>query len=252
MAGAVSGGTVGAAISALVTWRLGRHKPPLEEHEAHRQSFLDQIASAEKRGDTDEANRCRISYERFEEGWRAQRDLRMQIGTKMASDITPQTGEMAEQLRNLLEAAEDFVPGSAFDHMLRGNGYFELGEHSKAVKAYDWAIKLDPAFVIAHLNRGVALRELGKFEEGIQAFDHALALRPDDAGALYHKALCECSLSRPEDALATLARSLQLDPERRAQAQAEGGFQPLREHPRLAEEFRRLASEEDESTKEPT
>ncbi len=52
----------------------------------------------------------------------------------------------------------------------------QLGRPDEALKAYDEAIRLQPANVIAHFNRGIVLRLANRLDEAAAAFATAAAL----------------------------------------------------------------------------
>ncbi|MBF8267214.1 MAG: hypothetical protein HW388_722 [Dehalococcoidia bacterium] len=72
----------GGLIIGILGWRLElwkfRHQTEREKWQDTWDSYAKQIDSAEKRGDTPEANRVRLEYEGQQEKWRAQQGVEAQ------------------------------------------------------------------------------------------------------------------------------------------------------------------------------
>ena len=70
-------------------------------------------------------------------------------------------------------------PKNARMHCNSGLAYEELGDHTRAIAAYDKAIELDPKFSRAYLNRAVAYSKSNNFTAEFSDIDHCLVLEPD-------------------------------------------------------------------------
>ncbi len=66
----------------------------------------------------------------------------------------------------------------AWAYYNRGLAYLHLGDHARAIKDYDQALRLDPGFAIAYNNRGLAYNNVGEYRRAIEDFDRALRLNP--------------------------------------------------------------------------
>lgn len=67
-----------------------------------------------------------------------------------------------------------------------GNDYFDVGDHAKAVKAYEKVLQIDPRNADVITDMGISYRKLGKPEESVRAFRRALDLDPEHSKALFN------------------------------------------------------------------
>src|SRR3989304_1117908 len=81
------------------------------------------------------------------------------------------------------------APTSAADAFIRGNELFDKEDYSKALVAYDRALKLDPNSSSALVNRGTVLGQLGRNEEALADYDRAIELHPSFQAAHYNRGL---------------------------------------------------------------
>jgi len=70
------------------------------------------------------------------------------------------------------------------------------GDYTKALKACEEAIGLDPEVADVWINKGVTLAKLGKHMEAIEAYEKAISLNPDDADAWFNRGLCTRHMNR--------------------------------------------------------
>lgn len=87
------------------------------------------------------------------------------------------------------------------EFLSRGNLFFNLGNFSEALKAYDKAIELEPNFVVAWINKGIVLGKFGNHEEAIKYLDKAIELDPYDDLAWYNKGVAFGKLGRHDEVL---------------------------------------------------
>ena len=211
-----AGGLIGAVggLSAHVAWRKFKHQQPIESQDAVFKSIERQIASAEKRGDKEEVERLRKELEQQEEVRRAQQGVRSRVPINMDQDKLRLTGEEAKILRKQLAAARRMISLTARDFFYQGNGYSTIGEHERALEAYDRAVALKRDLAAAHYNRGITLGKLERWTEALSASDRAIELNPDDASAHLNQGIALASLERWEEALASLDRAARLTSEK--------------------------------------
>ena len=203
----------GGILGILRSWRQeGR-----DELKVIWETFEKQIELAKKRGDEDEENRISVEYGQQLEAWRAQQGLE-----KLAPrEITPLNAESSlapdevEQLKKLLADSQALSPAvlSAEDYFLRGNSYYESGQFTEALQAYDQALALSPDDPATLVNRGVALGQLGRYNEELESYDQSLGLRPDHAGTLSNRSVALYRLDRFEEALQALDEALAIRPD---------------------------------------
>jgi tetratricopeptide (TPR) repeat protein len=111
-----------------------------------------------------------------------------------------------------------------FRYLLRrdpGNAKFLYGLASalkdqrrwpEAASAYERALKVNPAYVLAHNNLGAVLMEQGKTSEAIRHFQTAVGLEPDFSGGHYNLAFAFGATGRLENAIREYREALRYDP----------------------------------------
>ena len=249
LAAVISGGLAGTFVPSAVTWLLGRHKPPIESHDAVFQSFERQIASAEKRGDKEKVDRLREQLEQQEEAWRAQQGLRSKIPVMVDREKPPLAGEEAETLREYLERAMQLLSPTPDDLNSWGYVFYATGDYEKASYCFDRAARLDRTSAVSHVNRASALIHLGRYEEGLAACEEALRIQPSDLAAIYGKACALSRLQRGEAALLWLRQATEANPIFREWARQDEDFTFLRDHPEYGPRFWKLVGREEEKEK---
>ena len=210
---------------------------PVDDEESFRHSLERQIASAEQRSDSLEAERLRRAYESNEEAWRAQRSLRSRApSNSVAASSDALRPNQRGEVRSLLDRSARLESLSGEDWSIRGNSYLALDDADRAVTAYRQALRETPqdrglmhlhaialqrsqrprealeaynALIAlgednnaeAHAGRANALAELGRNDDALAAFDDALRLKPDDAETIYGRGQLLSDMGRLEDAI---------------------------------------------------
>src|SRR5215471_4644587 len=77
----------------------------------------------------------------------------------------------------------------------------QQGDHKRAIRQIDAALKVRPDVPEALNNRGVALTKLNCLEEALQSFDKAMELKPNYFDALLNRANALVALKRCDEAL---------------------------------------------------
>lgn len=135
-------------------------------------SFERQIASAERRGDNEEAARLRRMYESHEEAWRAQRALRSRApASRDAASPHALQAHLRAEVRLLLERSDVLETFSAQDWVFRGNAYLAIGEDARAAAAYRQALRELPEDPQIRFLYAVALQRDGELREALQVYD---------------------------------------------------------------------------------
>lgn len=84
-----------------------------------------------------------------------------------------------------------------------GNAYFDVGQHAKAVEAYQKSLQGNPRNPDVISDMGVSYRKLGQPEEAVKAFRRALEIDAGHMMALFNMGIVyRDDLKRPADALA--------------------------------------------------
>ena len=97
------------------------------------------------------------------------------------------------------------------DYFNDANEAFGQGRLEDAVKLYDKATSLNPAFETAYVSMAFTLGKLGRDEEALAAFDKVTLLDPDSPTAYIAKGHIMIILKRYDDALAELEKALARD-----------------------------------------
>jgi tetratricopeptide (TPR) repeat protein len=116
--------------------------------------------------------------------------------------------------QELLSDAQAYAPDSAEVNFVLGNLRLAQGSRPAAFSFYSTVLRMDPAHNGALTNIGVMTLDDGKFAEAAAYFRKALEQPPTSAKTYYLLAKAELALGNFEDAKATLARALEMEPER--------------------------------------
>ncbi|MBI2881050.1 MAG: methyltransferase domain-containing protein [Candidatus Tectomicrobia bacterium] len=100
----------------------------------------------------------------------------------------------------------------ALDRCRKGNEDFARAELAAARRAYEEALRIDPACAEALYNLGMADLNEGRWDCAADHLSRAAALRPEDGDFLKSLAVAELQHGRREAALATIERYLALAP----------------------------------------
>ena len=98
-------------------------------------------------------------------------------------------------------------------HYFKGIYYYNTGDFSKAVAAFDESIRNDYTFLDAHLEKGISLYQLKKYAEAIKAFDVALQVSNTFSDAYYWKGRAQLAMGNRDEARLNFERAYGLDKE---------------------------------------
>jgi regulator of sirC expression with transglutaminase-like and TPR domain len=90
--------------------------------------------------------------------------------------------------------------------------YSKAGEHRKALKDFEQALKLYPDLVAAYYNRGLEYLRRGKFEKARADFSEAIDRHPLDAQAFNNRGLANLKLGDREAAKRDFEEALKIAP----------------------------------------
>lgn len=127
-----------------------------------------------------------------------------------------QAGRLDEAIE-VLQSGGGLALKNPVGRNILGDIRLKQGNPRDALKAFDAAVKMAPAFPEAHCNRGVALQEMGRLQEALAAEERALRHRPGYAMAHYNRGNILKELGRLDEAVAAYDRALK---EKRALAEA--------------------------------
>lgn len=95
----------------------------------------------------------------------------------------------------------------------RGEELRKSGQHEQALKAYNDALAINPAYAEAYWGRCFGFSNLGQYNNAIAACDKALQNKPDYYEAWWSKGNALDALQRYEEALAHYDRALSIKPD---------------------------------------
>jgi tetratricopeptide (TPR) repeat protein len=105
------------------------------------------------------------------------------------------------------------ITSGAANFLNQGNQLRDLGQHEKALAAYDKAIAIKPDYLEASWSRCYAFNQLQRYEEALAACDEALKIKPDYYNAWWSKGYALDELQRYQEALAAYDRALKIKPD---------------------------------------
>ena len=94
-----------------------------------------------------------------------------------------------------------------------GTNYFADGHYSKALGAYEEALKDNPGYIPALRGRGETLITLNREGEAIAVYNNLIAMEPDNAGHYANRGIAHDRLREYQQALKDYETALTLDPE---------------------------------------
>ncbi len=129
---AIGGGFAGLW-GAYTAYDASKFKQPFDEREQMVKSFTSQISSAEKRKDNKEAVRVSLLYEKYEEKWRAARQV-VRLIEPFENLVTYSLSlNESTNLRQLLVTSSDGESNPLIPTKTLGAAYLALGEYQRAV-----------------------------------------------------------------------------------------------------------------------
>lgn len=138
-----------------------------------------------------------------------------------------QIGEFENALQELSTVAE-VNPANEYAHYFLGVAYYELKDHSRALKCYVKAIDAKPHYIGAMIGAGQSLRLLGDHDRALRMGQQVLRIKKEDPDALYLVGLVHFQRGETMLARAALERFAATGPEAEVAMEVEGLLQVLR------------------------
>ena len=110
--------------------------------------------------------------------------------------------------KNVARNSEKF---SAVNEFANGNQFFFRKDYTRALAAYDTAIRLDPKLAEAYNNRGIIKYELGQFAAALDDYSTAISLKANYADALNNRGNAYAALGQFQNAATDLHAALNLN-----------------------------------------
>jgi len=100
----------------------------------------------------------------------------------------------------------------AYAYNARGGQYYDQGLHTRAIKDYDYAIRLKPDYALAVNNRCWARAVVGRLNDALKDCDRAVELQPKVGNSFENRAFVYLKLGQLKKAIADYNKALKLDP----------------------------------------
>lgn len=130
--------------SAYNVYHASAFKHPFDEHSEIAKSYIAQITSAERRRDISEIARIRLSYERYEESWRAARQIARMVAPIENLAIVQLAPSEVDSLRSLLSQVSAGLNQPSLSPKTLGAAYLAIGDYRNAVAQLTVASKKRP------------------------------------------------------------------------------------------------------------
>jgi Flp pilus assembly protein TadD len=102
-------------------------------------------------------------------------------------------------------------PENPWGHYMLGLSAWKAGEHAKAERAFEEALRLDPKHVKSLLNWSRVLLETGRPDQALEKIEAALATDSTSSDVFRLRGLALAELGCPEDAIEAYRRAIVLD-----------------------------------------
>lgn len=158
-------GAVTGVWAKYVDYSESEFKRPITQREAMAASFTTQIASAESRGDAQEATRLRIAHEKYEESWRAQQDLLTLTDDVLQLRAVRLGEEQTELVRTILQNPAIHTTTGNIQPETLGSAYLAIGDYDNASRYYSAALATSHADPNILALRGLALKGRAQNEQ---------------------------------------------------------------------------------------
>ncbi|GAB4213382.1 MAG: hypothetical protein OHK0012_09420 [Synechococcales cyanobacterium] len=126
---------------------------------------------------------------------------------------TPLTQEETQQLFFLNWIQRLFQWNTADVQFDRAESYWNQGNWTEALAAYDRALNIDANFALAWGRRGDVLVKLGRYGEAVNSYNGSLNLNPYDEGIRLRLAMIQGRLKRYKSAVVSYDKVLEMDPD---------------------------------------
>lgn len=145
--------------------------------------------------------------------------VRESAGTKRPlsddSSLAAAANPNQQLLQSIFQHEEDVrrdpTNGEAWEHL--GNLYFDAGEPSKSVNAYNKALELNPANTNVLVDCGVMYRQLKQYDKSLEYFQKALTIDPKHQNALFNSGIVlYFDLQRKDEAIRSWRELVTINP----------------------------------------
>ena len=147
-------------------------------------------------------------------------DKVLAVRTEAASVLAPLWQNLNEEERKILQPAlddyldiQDFNSDRGFSHTNRGNILVQKGLFSKAEKAYDQSIRIEPTFSTAYVNKADLYRHQGNEKKAAATLKQGIKAQPEGGDLYYSLALSMVRSQKKSEAIMYLKKATELAPQ---------------------------------------
>jgi tetratricopeptide (TPR) repeat protein len=131
-------------------------------------------------------------------------------GLNITSDKDGVTGYYEEALKAYDQAIK-INPAYLTAWKNKGNVLYTLAEYNESIQAYDQAIGIDKKYALAWYGKGLALTKLGDYDEAVNAYDSAIENAPDNPAIWYNKGIALSSQGKYDAAIRCYDQAIKLN-----------------------------------------
>jgi superkiller protein 3 len=111
----------------------------------------------------------------------------------------------------MFEAYTESDPDNAWGHYMLGLSAWKTGDHTRALEAFDAALRLEPTHRKSLLNSARVLIETGRAEDALDRIERALAIEPLSSEGLRLAGRAHYELGQVDQAIDAYQRALAID-----------------------------------------
>ena len=116
-----------------------------------------------------------------------------------------------EEAASMFEAFSESNPDNAWGHYMLGLSAWKTGDHTRALEAFDAALRLEPAHRKSLLNSARVLLETSRPQDALDRVERALAIEPLSAEGLRLEGRAHYELGQIDEAIDAYQRALAID-----------------------------------------
>ncbi len=116
-----------------------------------------------------------------------------------------------EEAAGMFEAYTESEPENAWGQYMLGLANWKIGQHTRALEAFDAALRLDPSHRKSLLNSARVLLETSRPQDALERIERALAIEPLSAEGLRLKGRAHHELGQFTEAIDAYERALAVD-----------------------------------------
>ena len=116
-----------------------------------------------------------------------------------------------EEAASMFQTYTESEPDNAWGHYMLGLSAWKIGDHTRALEAFDAALRLDPSHRKSLLNSARVLLEMGRPQDALDRVDRALGLEPLSSEGLRLAGRAHYELGEVDAAIDAYQRALAID-----------------------------------------